>query len=176
MWRSTRLKLRSTTFPIIYKWPCPCLAQSFCHIVCWWLKLFCTGKDLPSLIDTVNSELTIIVSWLNANKMSLTLKKISYMIFRSRNKKLDPGNDIFINGCKIEQVQTTKFLGVIIDCNLTWKYHISYVCSKISKNIGILIKSRKLFDTNTLLTLYYSFIYPYLLLCQPVGFHLWHLC
>ena len=104
---------------------------------------FCTGKDLPSLFDTVNSELTIIVSWLNANKMSLNIEKTSYMIFRSRNKKLDPGNDIFINGCKIEQVQTTKFLGVIIDCNLTWKYHISYVCSKISKNIGILIKSRK---------------------------------
>ena len=104
---------------------------------------FCTDKDLPSLIDTVNSELTIIVSWLNANKMSLNIEKTSYMIFRSRNKKLDPGNDIFINGCKIEQVQTTKFLGVIIDCNLTWKYHISYVCSKISKNIGILIKSRK---------------------------------
>ena len=91
------------------------------------------------------------------------------MIFRSRNKILDPGNDIFINGCKIEQVQTTKFLGVIIDCNLTWKYHISYVCSKISKNIGILIKSRKVFDTNTLLTLYYSFIYPYLNYCV----HLW---
>ena len=132
-------------------------------------SFFCTGKDLPSLIETVNSELTIIVSWLNVNKMSLNIEKTSYMIFRSRNKKLDPGNDIFINGCKIEQVQTTKFLGVIIDCNLTWKYHISYVCSKISKNIGILIKSRKVFDTNTLLTLCYSFIYPYLNYCV----HLW---
>ena len=91
------------------------------------------------------------------------------MIFRSRNKKLDPGNDIFINGCKIETVQTPKFLGVIINCNLTRKYHISDVYPKISKNIGILIKSRKVFDTNTLLTLYYSFIYPYLNYCV----HLW---
>ena len=130
---------------------------------------FCTGKDLPSLIDTVNSELTIIVSWLNANKKSLNIEKTSYMIFRSRNKKLDPGNDISINGCKIEQVQFTKYLGVIIDCNLTWKYHISYVCSKIFKNIGILIKSRKVFDTNSHLTLYYSFIYPYINYCV----HLW---
>ena len=131
--------------------------------------LFCTGEDLPSLFDTVNSELTIKVSWLNANKMSLNIEKTSYMIFRWRNKKLDPGNDICINGCKIEQVQTTKFIGIITDCNLTWKYHISYVCSNISKNIGILIKSRKVFDTNPLLTLYYSFIYPYLNYCV----HLW---
>ena len=67
------------------------------------------------------------------------------MIFRSRNKKLDVSDEIFISGCNTKQVQTTKFLGAIIDCNLTWKYHVNYVCSKISKNIGILIKSRKIF-------------------------------
>ena len=126
-------------------------------------------KNLPSLIKTVNTELIAIVAWLNANKMSLNIEKTSYMIFRSRNKKLDVSDEIFISGCKIEQVQTTKFLGVIIDCNLTWKYHVNYVCSKISKNIGIIIKSRKIFDMDTLLTLYYSFIYPYLNYCV----HLW---
>ena len=84
-------------------------------------SIFRTGKDMPSLIDTVNSELTFIL-WLNAIKMFLNIdRKTSYMIFRSRNKNLDPGNDIFINGCKIEQVQTTKLFGVIIDCNLSWK-------------------------------------------------------
>ena len=91
------------------------------------------------------------------------------MIFRPRNKKLDASDEILISGCKIEQVPTTKFLGVIIDCNLTWKYHDNYVCSKICKNIGILIKSRKIFNMDTLLTLYYSFIYPYLNYCV----HLW---
>ena len=91
------------------------------------------------------------------------------MIFRPRNKKLDASDEILISGCKIEQVPTTKFLGVIIDCNLTWKYHVNYVCSKICKNIGILIKSRKIFNMDTLLTLYYSFIYPYLNYCV----HLW---
>ena len=91
------------------------------------------------------------------------------MIFRSRNKKLDASDEIFISGCKTEQAQTTKFLGVIIDCNLTWKYHVNYVCSKISKNIGILIKSHKIFNMDTLLTLCYSFIYPYLNHCV----HLW---
>ena len=48
--------------------------------------------------------------------------KTSYMIFRSRNKKLDPGNEIFINGCKL-------------DCHLTWKCHINYV-QWVSKHIN----------------------------------------
>ena len=119
-------------------------------------------KNLPSLIKTVNTDLIVVVAWLNANKMSLNIEKTSCMISRSRNKKLDASDEIFISGCKIEQVQTTKFFGVIIDCNLTWKYHVNYVCSKISKNIGILIKPCKIVNMDTLLTLYYSFIYPYL--------------
>ena len=48
------------------------------------------------------------------------------------------------------------------DYNLTWKYHVKYVCSKISKNIGILNKSQTIFSIDTLLTLYCSFIYPFM--------------
>ena len=33
----------------------------------------------------------------------------------------------------VTQVKKTKFLGVIIDCNLTWKEHISYISGKIAK-------------------------------------------
>ena len=36
-------------------------------------------------------------------------------------------------------------------------------------NIGILIKSRKVFDTNTLPSLYYSFIFPYWIIVSACG-------
>ena len=117
----------------------------------------------------MNIDLIVVVAGLNANKISLNIEKTSYMISRSRNKKLDASDEIFISGRKIEQVQTTKFFGAIIDCNLTWKYHVNYVCPKISKNIRILIKPCKIVNMDTLLTLYYSFIYPYLNYCV----HLW---
>ena len=89
--------------------------------------------------------------------MSLNIEKTFYMIFRSRNTKLDASDEIFFTGCEIEQIQTTKFLGISIDRNLTRKYHVNYVCTTISKNAGILVKSRKVFNMDTLLTLYYSF-------------------
>ena len=53
----------------------------------------------------------------------------------------------------------------MIDSNLTWKPHIDYISKKIAKNIGIVIKARHIFEKNTLLTLYYSFIFPYLNYC-----------
>ena len=82
-------------------------------------NFFCTGKNFPLLINTVNSELKLIVAWLHANKMSLNIDKTYYMIIRPRGKVLVEHDHICINGCKVSEVQTTTFLGVIIDCNLT---------------------------------------------------------
>ena len=44
-----------------------------------------------------------------------------------------------------------------------------YTSKKIAKGIGILLKSRKLFDNGTLLSLYHTFVYPYLHYC----IHVW---
>ena len=44
-----------------------------------------------------------------------------------------------------------------------------YISKKIAKGIGILLKSRKVFDNDTLLSLYHTFVYPYLHYC----IHVW---
>ena len=49
-----------------------------------------------------------------------------------------------------------KYLGVLIDLNLTWKYHITHITSKISKIICIIARLRHFAPTNTLLTFYRS--------------------
>ena len=41
-----------------------------------------------------------------------------------------------------ERENVTKFLGVLIEENLSWKQHINNVRIKISKSIGILFKFR----------------------------------
>ena len=63
----------------------------------------------------------------------------------------------------------TKFLSVIIDCKLNWSPHITYISKKLAKCVGIILKARKLFDQETLLTLYYISVYPYLNYC----IHVW---
>ena len=88
------------------------------------------------------------------------------MIFRSRGKRLVPSTvPISIGGEIIHEVESTKFLGVIVDCKLNWSLHINHIKNKISKGLGIIYKARRLLNENTLKTLYYSFIYPYLHYC-----------
>ena len=62
-----------------------------------------------------------------------------------------------------------KYLGVLIDGNLSWKHHINYISTKISKGIGIIARLRHLVPRTTLLNIYRSLIEPYI----SYGFVAW---
>ena len=66
-----------------------------------------------------------------------------------------------INYTEIERVQSLKFLGVMIDENLTWKPHIELLENKISKNIGVLFKASKLLNFSCLKNIYFALIHSY---------------
>ncbi len=60
------------------------------------------------------------------------------MIFKTRQKRQTIELMLKINGQKIDNVKETIFLSVILDEHMSWKSHISYIASKISKSIGII--------------------------------------
>ena len=72
---------------------------------------------------------------------------------------------IFISGSPVEEVEETKFLGIIIDRQLSWASHIRYMKNKVAKGLGIILKCRKIFKTETLISLYNSIVYPYFNYC-----------
>ena len=66
------------------------------------------------------------------------------------------------NNNEVKRENSVKFLGVIMDENLTWKNHIEVVENKISKNIGILYRASHLLDFKIFLKIYFSFIHIYI--------------
>jgi hypothetical protein len=66
------------------------------------------------------------------------------------------------------QSSVDKFLGVFIDDGLKFGSHISSICGKLSKSIGIMNKLKNYVPGNTLIQLYYSFVYPYLIYCNQI--------
>ena len=116
-------------------------------------NLFFSHKNLVTLKETTNRELNKIASWLSANKLSLNIKKTHFIIFKSRGKKSNQHVSIIMNNQEIEQVKYTKFLGLYIDDEFTWKYHIDQVASKITKMTGILAKARHYLSLKTLQTI-----------------------
>ena len=96
------------------------------------------------------------------------IKKSNYVIFRPYQKKLnyDPQVNIFDNESNkkvtLERKNFIKYLGLLIDENLSWKTHIHSVANKISKTIGLIARLRHIVPTCTLLNIYQSLITPYL--------------
>ena len=62
----------------------------------------------------------------------------------------------------LEHRDHVKYLGVLLDSNLSWKYHIAYVATKISKSRGSLARLRHFVPSSTLLNNYKSLIQPYI--------------
>jgi hypothetical protein len=75
---------------------------------------------------------------------------------------------INIDNQSINRVASTKFLGVHLDEQLSWKQHITYISQKLAKNIGIISRIRHLLPKKILLNLYYSLIHPYLTYCNLI--------
>src|SRR5579872_4641501 len=121
-------------------------------------------------MKVVNSELTILSDWFKANKLSLNIKKTNFMLFGSRSIPLNDENSeiqfkITIENENIAQVDSTKFLGVIVDQKLNWQQHNVYISLKISKSLNILNMLKYIIQKKCLISLYYSLVYPHLNYC-----------
>ena len=128
-------------------------------------NLFTSNKNSNVAFNTMNTALKNISLWFKSNMLSLNVSKTNYTLFHSKHKKSkipDTLPDLFMDNIKIERKTVTKFLGVLVDENLSWENHIKLINTKISKIIGILYKSRNILHKNLLKQLYFSFIHCYL--------------
>jgi hypothetical protein len=116
-----------------------------------------------TFVEHHSSGLNIGVDWLRTNRLSLNLKKTHAMVFGSKKKSMNSNPVLKIDNLILEIVKETTFLGIILDAGLTWKNHIAYTAKQIAKSIGILSKAKQFLNNKTLLQLYYSFVYPYLI-------------
>ena len=123
---------------------------------------FYSDKNLKSLTNIMQEEMNKVTNWLNVNKLSINTTKTKYIIFKSSNKKCDTEINIQPNHNTIQQVTHVKFLGVIIDQNLTWKNHINSALKYIIKATALIAKLRHFTNRNTLKLIYYALFYPFL--------------
>ena len=55
-----------------------------------------------------------------------------------RLRHITCASTLMLNGIPIKRVEAFKYLGVVIDSNVSWSSHIDYLCKKVSSRIGIL--------------------------------------
>ena len=94
---------------------------------------------LIHLQKTMNRELKKVRKWLDANRLSLNINKTNFVVFHSPQIKLVGPVVIRFGKKKIKRESCVKVLGIMLDANLSWKYHIAELSKKLSKTIGIFL-------------------------------------
>ena len=117
----------------------------------------------------MNSDLKNLSQWLKANKLSLNVTKTELIIFHSSSKKTDPSLKIILDGKRLIQTDTVKYLGVLLGDRLLWSKQINHVATKLNQAIGILSKLRNRASLKILKMTYHSLFCSHLL----YGSQLW---
>ena len=125
-------------------------------------NIYYESNNLKELEKTVNEELKKLSLWLNLNRLALNVKKTNFVIFRSCQKVPNHEVNLLMNKKSLAQVDHVKYLGVLLDQHLNWKYQIKNVTLKISRGIGILAKLKPFLKDKLLKNIYYSLVYSHL--------------
>lgn len=104
----------------------------------------------------VNDALISIISWLNNNNLKINLGKTQIMHFGLR--KCSTKMDVKFQNNVINDVDSAKFLGLVIDRQLNWKNHIEKLCKKVSSSSYALYKLAPTVNTDALLTAYHGLV------------------
>ena len=119
-----------------------------------------SSNDIVSQILLINKELLEVSNWFKANKLSVNATKTNYMIMGTpKMTSMIDQTDIILENTKVDRVTKTKFMGVIIDENLTWKNHIDGITKTISRNIGMINKLKFFVPERILRTLYCTLLF-----------------
>ena len=111
----------------------------------------------------MNEDLRLIFIWLCANRLSLNVDKTEFVVFRPPRHNSSIRFTLKLNGTVLHESPKIKYLGLILDRNLSWKHHIFELRKKLSRAVGILYKMKGLnTPKNVLLSLYYSLFHSHM--------------
>lgn len=134
--------------------------------------IYIVGDDVNDIMSILNEELNVLNKWLTDNNLRLNINKTKYMIIKSKHNPLDVNNNVVlsINGSDIEKVSEIKYLGVIIDQNLTFSRHAEFIRNKVAKKINFLGRIGKNLNQYAKRTVYNSIIHSHFHYCSTILF------
>ena len=135
-------------------------------------NLFITAQNIDDLFYIANKAINDIYIWTVCNKLTVNLKKSNFILFKPKKKDLDnitqKNRQILLANNVLDRVSSIKYLGIIIDENLTWNEHINKLTSKISNLIGIFYRKKNLFSNKNKKNLYFALAHSNIIYCIEI--------
>ena len=119
-------------------------------------NVFNFGQNIHQLINETKTELHQLDDWLKANMLKVNTAKANYCLFRSSSSKYASANETYNvkMGDILNNSDDTKYLGVILDTQLSWEKQVNKIKSEIIKYTSMFCKLRYYVPKACLTTLY----------------------
>ena len=131
-------------------------------------NIYFESPELSKIEKVVDRELRKVRKWLEANRLALNVDKTNFVIFHSQQRKLTDHIVLKIGNKKIKQESYVKFLGVLLDSNLSWKFYPAELSKKLARTAGLFYKIQHYAPIETLILLYHGISAPFLSYGLPV--------
>ena len=125
--------------------------------------LYVAGNNLISLSNSLQSAMDDFVSWSSKNKLTLNESKTKLMLFASkrRAKNINIANVIInANGKRLSFVNTFKYLGVNLDCELNMNHHVKELKKALAFKSYLLARLKSFIPSDILLKIYKVYALP----------------
>ena len=116
----------------------------------------------------IQEDLNSLNDWFQINKLTVNVAKSNFIIFSEPHKDKPKNWKLTINQQKLEEVHTTKYLGVWLDKTLSWKDHILKITEKIALSNQGMYRVRDYLPKHLLRMLYFAIIHSHINYCIPV--------
>ena len=87
------------------------------------------------------------------------------VIFKSKQKKFEVDLKKKLSGKRLYPAESVKYVGVKIDTNLCWQYHVNALSVKLNGANALLFKMRKYVSCKILTSIYFAIFDSYLSYC-----------
>jgi hypothetical protein len=84
------------------------------------------AESIREAENIANIEMGKITRWAKNNKINFNENKSKVMLITRRKRKENKRIAIYMENKRLEQVETLKYLGIIIDSKINFKEHITY--------------------------------------------------
>ena len=120
-----------------------------------------SDTSLDGLEQFCNRELLHVCEWMTSNRVALIPYKTQALLI-SHRKINSKSISLAINIISINITSAAKYLGKEIDSTLSFTNQIKKIEAKISTALGILFRLQHFAPQQTLISVYYSLVFPHL--------------
>ena len=121
--------------------------------------LFSSSTNRNQIAANINHDLNKVQQWATFWQVEFGAHKSKVLNISNRLNQ-DNLPQILLNDTQIENVQSHKHLGIILDTKLSWSNYVDYIHTKCMKRLDIMKKLKYKIDRRSLETIYKCFIRP----------------